>query len=104
MEKYIKWIPLSLFCLTMGKILILGASWESVGLAFISGALTALYEYKNHDKQVKALEKKVEDIISAANNQAKAIEEIRSSLGSVRIAQQAKNLTGPAQTPMQRIF
>jgi uncharacterized protein involved in exopolysaccharide biosynthesis len=104
MEKYIKWVPLSLFTLTLGKILIVGATWESVGLAFIAGALAALYEHKNQDKAVKTLEAKMEVLATTINNQAKAIEEIRNSVGSVRIAQQAKSLQPTPSAPMQRIF
>lgn len=105
MEKYYRFLPLGLFCLVVGKSLITGASWQEAGIALAACALTAVYEYKNHSKQVAALEKRIEDIITAANNQAKAIEDIRISLSSVRLGQQAKNITtSPAKQELQRIF
>lgn len=108
MEKYIKHLPLALFCLTIGKLLIVGANWEGAAVALVAGLLAGAYEFKNQDKRFKELDVKIENIITAANNQAKAIEEIKNSLGSVRIAQQARSLQSSAPSSSsssgQRIF
>lgn len=96
---------MGLFCLILGKLLITGANWEGVALATVAGILAAAYEYKNHSNQVKALEKRVELVVDATNAQAKVIEELRLSLSSVRLTQQAKTISStPAKTELQRIF
>lgn len=96
---------MGLFCLIIGKLLITGANWEGAALATVAGLLAAAYEYKNHSKQVEALEKRIETIIDATNAQAKVIEELRLSLSSVRLTQQAKTISStPAKTELQRIF
>lgn len=105
MQQYVKYLPIGLFCLIIGKLLITGANWESAVLATVTGALAAAYEYKNHSKQVKALEDRIELVVDTVNNQAKVIEEFRLSLSSVRLTQQAKTIsTQPAKTEIQRIF
>lgn len=105
MEKYAKKLPLGLFGITIAKMLIFGATWEGAALAAVVGILAAAYEYKNHDNQIKAFEARLEQIIDATNAQAKVIEELRLSLSSVRLTQQAKTISSqPAKTELQRIF
>jgi hypothetical protein len=105
LEKYYKFLPLGLFCLVVGKSLITGASWEAAAVALVAGLLAGAYEFKNHSKQVESLNKRIETAIDVINAQGKAIEELRISVSSVRLGQQAKAIsTQPAKQELQRIF
>lgn len=103
-EKYLKLLPLGLFCATIGKLLIFGATWEGAATCLVAAALAGAFEYRNYEKKLKDLEAKIELITIAANNQAKAVEELRNAVGSVRLGQQAKSLQPVSQSPTQRIF
>lgn len=105
MDRYTKYMPIGLFCLIIGKLLIIGANWEGAAIASVAGLLAAAYEFKNHSKQVKTLEDRIEVVVDTVNAQAKVIEELRLSLSSVRLTQQAKTIsTQPSKTELQRIF
>jgi hypothetical protein len=116
MDKYLKTLPIGIFCLVILNSLIRGFTWENVAVASAAAILAAVYEAKNHSRQIEAIETKykgllenaetkLEVVIGTVNNQAKAIEEVRSSIGSVRIAQQAKTLTTAAPVAgNQRLF
>lgn len=103
MEKYTKHAPLALFCLTMGKLLIFPATWEAAAAALVAGLLAGAYEFKNHDKKLKELEQKIELISTVVNNHAKAIEDTKSGLSTMKIASQLQTQKITAN-PIQRVF
>lgn len=113
MEKYIKYAPLSLFCLTIGKLLIFQPTWEGAATALVAGLLAGAYEWKNQDKRIqemeasqakinKELDAKIELVSNVVNNHAKAIEDARSGVSALKLATQMRTQT-PAAAP-QRVF
>lgn len=114
MEKYTKHAPLALFCLAIGKLLILPATWEGAAAALVAGLLAGAYELKNNDKKNKELQDKIDnmtkdlaqkiDLVSAVvNNHAKAIEETKSGMSTIKIAQQLQSQK-ITSNPVQRVF
>lgn len=112
MEKYIKYAPLALFCLTVGKLLF-SATWEGAATALVAGALAGVYEWKNYDKKLKALEARLDaqekseiaryDVLAEAlNNQAKAFEDVRTHVSGLNLARNLKQSQSAA--PTQKIF
>ncbi len=112
-EKYIKYAPLSLFCLTIGKLLIFQPTWEGAATALVAGLLAGAYEWKNQDKKIqemeasqtkinKELDAKIELVSNVVNNHAKAIEDARSGVSALKLATQMRTQT-PAAAP-QRVF
>lgn len=102
-EKYLKYIPLALFGLTMGKLLVFPATWEGATVALVAGLLAGAYEFKNHDKKFKEIEAKLEIVTNVVNNHAKAIEDTKSSMSTIKIAQQLSSQK-VASNPVQRVF
>lgn len=111
-EKYIKYAPIALFCLTIGKLIILPASWESAATALVVGLVAAAYELKSQDKKVLAMEArfdaKVKELeaknvvlIDTLNNHAKAFDEVKTHISGLNLA---RNLKQSTSTPMQKIF
>jgi hypothetical protein len=113
MEKYIKYTPLALFCLAAGKLLVLTPTWEGVASVLVAGLLTGLYEWKNHDKaieaiearldaQTKASEERYEILANAINTHAKAFEDIKTHVSGLNLARNLKQ--SQAAAPTQKIF
>jgi hypothetical protein len=113
MEKYIKYTPLALFCLAAGKLLFLTPTWEGVASVLVAGLLTGLYEWKNHDKQLEALEARLnaqekaekeryELLATAINTHAKAFEDIKTHVSGLNLARNLKQSQTAA--PTQKIF
>lgn len=103
MEKYAKYIPLALFCLAVGKLLIFPATWEGAAGTLVVGLLAGAYEFKNQDKKIKELEDKLETVTLVVNNHGKAIENAQSGVSALRLATQMRQQTTPS-TPAQRVF
>lgn len=102
MEKYAKYVPLALFCLVAGKLLVFPATWEGAAAAMVVGLLAGAYEFKNQDKKITELEEKLETVTNVVNNHGKAIENTQSGVSALRLATQMKQQT--VATSPQRIF
>lgn len=112
MQKYVKYAPISLFCLTISKLLILPATWEGAATALVAGLLAGAYELKSQDKKVKEMEArfdtsikelqaKDEILTNVLNNHAKAFEDVKTHVSSLNLA---RNLKPSQPTQMQKIF
>ena len=111
MEKYLKYLPLGLFCLTIGKLLYV-ATWEGAATALVAGLLAGAYELKNQDKKVaeledrfaikiKELEDRAEVLTNVINNHAKAFEDIKTHVSGLNLA---RNLKQSQSAPIQKSF
>ena len=112
MEKYSKYAPLGLFCLSLVNVLV-RSNWESVVLAGVAALLAAAYELKGQDKKVKELEQKLEAqakaaearyevLATAINNHAKAFEDIKTHVSGLSLARNLKQ--SQEKAPIQKIF
>lgn len=83
----IKHIPLILFSIAVLKIIYTGASFSDAAMLLVLGAVAAFFEYKSSDAKIEALKKVQEKQAEVALAQAKALDEIRSSMSSMKLAQ-----------------
>lgn len=74
----IKRIPLALFCLLSCKLLFLKADWESVCIILILGCVSSFIEYKNENKELVDLQKRIKEL-------EKSNEETKTALGSIKL-------------------
>jgi len=58
--EYLKYLPLSLFTLAVGKGLIIGFSWVDAPILLILGGIAAFYEFKSNDKKVALLQTRLD--------------------------------------------
>lgn len=111
-ESYLKYLPLGVFSLALGKLLVVSPTWESAAVALVAGLVAAAFELKSVDKQVeafetkhseklKALEAKVEVMTAVINNHAKAYEDMKTHVSGLNLA---RNLKSSVQTPIEKIF
>jgi len=85
----VKQVPLIAFCLLFTKALVVGVSWQDVGLGFIVATLAFLYEYKSQnaemDKVRKETQEQVKELADKLEAVSKITEENRSYLSSMRL-------------------
>lgn len=111
-ESYLKYLPLGIFSLALGKLLVLPATWEGAAVALVAALLAGAYELKNRDKELQALKeqydkdikelKAKDEILTAViNNHAKAYEDMKTHVSGLNLA---RNLKPSAPTTIEKIF
>ena len=90
MEKNTRLLPLALFCVFSLKILVVGASVTDAAVLFVLGTISAYYEHKNVHSKVEVFEKKLKEHELLLDQKSKEIEEVKSLLSSLKLAQQFK--------------
>lgn len=85
--KYIKYIPLFLLTILVGKLLVLGCNWQDAPIAFILAALTGFFEFKVSENAITEIRQVVEKQNETILAMAKAHDELRTSVASSKIAQ-----------------
>jgi hypothetical protein len=80
-------IPLFLFGILVLKSLVLGSSWTEVAIIAISGIIGFLFEVKYRDKKIEELEQVLNKQNETILALAKAVDETRTSVSSIRLAQ-----------------
>lgn len=80
-------IPLILFSILVCKALILSASWSDALVILAVGAISIAYEFKARDKQLEEVNKVIEKQNETILALAKVVDELRSSMSSVKMAQ-----------------
>lgn len=87
METKIKYVPLGLFCVSVLKVLIVGATYVDAPVLLILACLAAVYETKSQLKVIKALEDKVAELQNQINDGSKSISEIKTFVGGIKLGQ-----------------
>lgn len=91
MQRYIRYLPLSLFVLYSAKSLILGnASLGEASILLILGGISFLYEKYSNDNHLKQIEDKLEAHNKEFLEVAKHINEMKSHIASVKLGQSMK--------------
>lgn len=90
----IKLIPFTLLVAYAVKSLITGVGINEVLLIAILAALTAFYESSLSKKQLKEVQNKLDEITSQQKIQDKIIDDVKSSIVSVKVTSGIKSLTG----------
>lgn len=87
MEKYIKYVPLSLFILATAKALIITPTWSDAPLLIILASISAFYEYKNQEKKMEVLHKRCDAIDVHLSTLYKGQEEFKSYASALKLGQ-----------------
>ena len=80
-----KYIPLGLFALFAGKLLILGGSYESSLILGVLASTAAYYQFKSNDKIIKDLEAKNNELQSRVQQLEGDFKEVRSFFNSSKL-------------------
>lgn len=88
--QYIRYIPLFLFTLLCGKLLINGSQWTDAPIFLGLGLAASFFEYKTSEKKLAEMEATIAKQNDAMLAMAKALDEVRTSVSSMRLAQGMK--------------
>lgn len=111
-EKYLKYAPLAVFCLALGKLLIVPATWEGAAAALVAGFVAAAFELKSatkyqeafeakHGEELRKVKAQIELMTGVINNHAKAYEDMKTHVSSLNLA---RSLKPSAPTQIEKIF
>lgn len=89
----LKFIPFSLLCIYVAKCLISGAGINEVLLIGMLASLTAFYESSMNNKKVDQLQKQINVLNEQNKVQDKAIDDLKSSIVSVKVSSGIRGLT-----------
>jgi len=80
-------IPLILFSILSSKALFFSASWSDALVILTVGAIATAFEFKARDKEVESIKAVIEKQNETILALAKVVDELRSSMSSVKMAQ-----------------
>lgn len=87
MQKFDKALLLSLFGGYTVKVAVLGASPSDAAVVLVLAAAHFLYNSQIQNKEISNLRSEIESVNNRLNDQAKVLEDTRSAMSSIKIAQ-----------------
>lgn len=90
MKEYIKYIPLGLFVAFCVKSLVVGVSVSEAPSLAIVAIFSAYLVHRDEEKQLKAINDKLNLLEKQNENKTKEIEELRSHVSSIKLGQQMR--------------
>lgn len=94
MEKHIKYVPLSLFCIAVAKALIVGAGLTDLGTILILGLAAGFYELKFQNKAIQVMHARCDTVDAHLTNLFKKEMELRSQIQTITLPQQMRSMSG----------
>lgn len=91
--KWIKYIPFGLLVIAIIKSLIIGITLNDVCLIAILAGLTAFYETTLSDNKTQKLQEQINTLIKHNQLQDKSIDDLKSSIVSVKVSSGIRGLT-----------
>jgi outer membrane lipopolysaccharide assembly protein LptE/RlpB len=96
LDKYLKYIPLSLFCLYFTKALIFSISYPEAAILAVLGTVACYFQSKNNEEKLKdfeskilesnkAMEEKTLAAIQSFENKVKKVESIEAQINALKI-------------------
>lgn len=86
MDRFIKSLPLTAFCLYFLKIGILGASFQDAFVLLVLASFAGFMEYKISDKKIAELENKVDTRQKELEAYVKDIDSLKSSVAGMKMS------------------
>lgn len=86
MDKIYRYFPATLFCLYFTQIFTKGLTPESVYVLGILAAFIVSWEYKGKDREMKALNDKLQANIEEQQKQAKEIDQLRTHVTGLKLS------------------
>lgn len=88
--KIVKYLPLGLFTLYSGKLLISGASLESALVLAVLAASSFAYEWKSKNKEIEELQNKFKQFEDKLAEQDKASKSLETHIHSLKLSTSMK--------------
>ncbi len=93
MDKHLKLVPLVFFSALSIKLIATGISISDAPVLLILALCSIYYEFKIENKKLTAFEAKISKLEEHLQARSKEIDEIKTSISSVRLAQSMRSTT-----------
>jgi hypothetical protein len=90
MDKYIKFIPLSLFCVFALKCLVISVGALDAPLLLILGVVSAFYEYQFQNRKTELLHKRFDEVDKHLSTLYKSSQEVKADMSTFKLAGQMR--------------
>lgn len=87
MQKYLKYLPNALFFAYLIKVLVISTSMSDALIVLCLTLLTAFYEYRVKDSQIKAFETHLQILLTKMSKFESDMEAVRGNISSVKLSQ-----------------
>jgi len=94
MEKYIKYVPLILFCALAIKALIVGSVIADAPFLLILAVLSGFYEYNHQSKKLQVIHKRCDEIDKHLTALYKANQDLKTDLQTSKLSSQFQKISG----------
>lgn len=94
MEKYIKYLPLTLFSIAGIKAISIGGSAIDVAVLFVLGLASAFYEFKAQNRAMEVVHKRCEEIDKHLSILYKKDLEVRGLIQTIQLPSQLRMASG----------
>lgn len=92
MDKFLKYVPMLLFCLYCGKMLKEGGSYTEAPILAILGLFSAYSLYRAENKQLQETQKTVDQLKNSIEEQNKKIEELRTHVSGLKLSTSVRGM------------
>lgn len=91
----LKLVPLTLFALFSGKLLIFGANLEQALICAVLGGVSSYFYFKSNEVQMKEFKEQISYMQKAQEEQKKELDELKTYVSGVKMAQNMRTTGTP---------
>ncbi len=86
MNKFIKHLPLGIFCLYFSKVYLQAISYPEVGILLVLAGIAGYFEYKSNNEALSLLELRIDKQQIQLENKEKELEVIKTTIASLKLS------------------
>ncbi len=86
MQKFVKHLPLAIFCLYFSKVYLQAISYPEVGILLVLAGIAAFFEYKSNDQKLSSLEERINKQQIQLENKEKELEIVKTTIASLKLS------------------
>jgi hypothetical protein len=86
MNKFIKHLPLGIFCLYFSKVYLQAISYPEVGILLVLAGIAGYFEYKSNDQKLTSLEARIDKQQAQLDLKEKELEIIKTTMASLKLS------------------
>jgi len=86
MQKFIKHLPLAIFCLYFSKVYLQSVSYPEVGILLVLAGIAGYFEYKSNGEALSLLEARLDKQQIQLESKEKELEVIKTTIASLKLS------------------
>lgn len=92
--QFLKYLPLALFTIAVGKGLVLGFTWIDAPVLVILGSMAAFYEFKVNEAKIKLMQARCDAVDKHLTTLYKEQESLKSHFSGIKVGNQMRSTVG----------